>query len=220
MPLGTVGRFFDRIFKTRARFFKKLSCGAGIALRERDASLEETFRCRARIQIRKFVQRRAFDHAFRRGVIALNHRDVPMTGYDLTCRIGSGRNFREKRFQPMGVAFPPKIDITALDFSNLRRGRHRTKALSCARSIRPSSQRGVRENNVADNVWISRIDLAGALECIPRFLPLALTALDRGEQSADLAVVRRQLRRFIKFSERTLVVAADPVFALTESKMT
>ena len=91
----------------------------------------------------------------------------------------------------MCIALPPEIDVATLDLRDQRRRRHGTHLFAPLGRFRPASHRRVRKDQLADDVWILWIDLLIFSVCLERFLPFALAAFNRGDQPANISIVRR-----------------------------
>src|SRR5260370_36845413 len=113
-------------------------------------------------------------------------------------------DLRDQRLQKTGGGFPPKIDLTALSLGHERSRRERAHSLDQTRGFRPTPQRGIREQQRSNDVWILRIEFADLLVAFETLLPFSLTPLDRGNQYCGLAVVRRQSPRGIELGQRCI----------------
>src|SRR5439155_22280297 len=145
MAVGAVGRLFDRVFEVGPSGIEKLLRAGGIALRESDAAMKETFRCRSAVGVGKFVERRSLEGALGTGVIALDHRHFPTNARNRAVWIEAGWDFAQERLQQMRFSFPPELDVTSLGLCDERRRRHRSHPVRGPRRLRPVTQSCLRE---------------------------------------------------------------------------
>ncbi|MBA3651636.1 MAG: hypothetical protein H0W66_09210 [Chthoniobacterales bacterium] len=106
-----------------------------------------------------------------------------------------------------------------MDLRHDRVGRDRAKAGGSLRGLRPVPQRGVGEEDVADDVGILRIEFFHPLINGERFFPATLAPANRRDVGADVAVVRQGALCDGEFGQGTLVILVEPISALAKYEM-
>ena len=119
----------------------------------------------------------------------------------------------------MGIALPPKIDVSALNFRNERRRSHRAHSLSPLRRVWPAAHGSVDKDEFTDCIWILRVQLRNSFVLFERYLPFALSPFNCRSQTGNISVARRQTSRGIELLKSLLIILIHPVDALTKGKM-
>src|SRR5215510_14782593 len=122
-------------------------------------------------------------------MIPIQHSEVPPTSCDYAIGIDTKGHLAEERLQQTRVAFPPEIDVTALNLPNERFRRHCTQALCPMCRLRPAAHGRICEDEFANRRCILRIQPHDSLVSFKCFLPFTLPASDRCTQTTDVAIV-------------------------------
>src|SRR5262249_552486 len=100
------------------------------------------------------------------------------------------RDLLDGTLQRVEIALPLEFHVARLDPGDQRVRRNSSKASRCGCCLWPASQRAVGEQKVPNDVRILRIEPFHSLVNGDRFLPPSLPAPNRGDISADIAIVR------------------------------
>src|SRR6478609_6561460 len=125
----------------------------------------------------------------------------------------------ERGFDGGRAAFPEKLNISALNLYVERIRKKREDSIHPLGRGVPIAQAEIRLGSIVEHHGIPRVNSFRVFVCSERCCPMSPPSLDCGGIETDVAVIGKGMRRQLKFTQRSVVIAFHVVVIQTKSEM-